>query len=387
VKKLLFSLNRKKYLQTKSKTLPLLGASRTDFEQLLHRLGEPPYRGRQIMQWVHQKKVFDVSKMTNLSKTLQEKLSPLMHVALPKVERELISDDGTIKWLINLPDQGVIETVFIPQRSRGTLCVSSQIGCALNCSFCATGKQGFNRNLSTEEIIGQLWLATSRLEALGRQQKVTNVVFMGMGEPLLNERAVIDACNLMIDDYGYGLSKLKVTVSTSGFVPAMQRLSEQTPVALAVSLHAPTDELRNELVPLNKKYPLDELMACCANYFPKDSKRKVTFEYVMLAGVNDSKACAKDLVRCVSGVPCKINLIPFNSFPNSGYQCSDTMTMSAFKAILEQAGICTTIRLTRGQDVDAACGQLAGQGKIVDLTYRTESGKKIKAQRRQERNN
>lgn len=335
-------------------------------------LGEPRFRAQQLMQWIHQRRLRDFSEMSNLSKALRERLSECAEIVLPEVILSQASADGTHKWLLKVPGSNAIEMVFIPERERGTLCVSSQVGCALNCSFCSTGKEGFNRNLSLAEIIGQVWLAVDTLATLypTKKRSVTNVVMMGMGEPLLNYDPVVQAMELMMNDLAYGLSKHRVTLSTSGVVPAMKRLREESEVALAVSLHAPTDELRDQLVPINKKYPLAELMEVCRNYFPNNSKRMVTFEYVMLEGVNDSLVHAKQLIRLLNNMPCKVNLIPFNPFPNTEYRRSSESTITAFQNRLTAAGINTWVRRTRGGDIDAACGQLAGDFK--DKTGRNE---------------
>lgn len=304
--------------------------------------------------------------MTNLSQDLRLRLQQFACVRLPEIKLARCSSDGTRKWLINLCDGNVIETVFIPERGRGTLCVSSQVGCALNCSFCATGKEGFGRNLSMGEIIGQLYLAVQQLRET--DYKVTNVVMMGMGEPLLNYEPVVSAMELMLDDNAYGLSKYRVTLSTSGVVPLMKKLQQDSPVALAVSLHAANNQLRNQLVPLNKKYPLEVLIPLCRDYFPADSRRSVTFEYVMLAGVNDSQQDAQQLITLLAGISCKVNLIPFNAFPGTQYQRSSDDVVEQFRQCLCAAGINAWTRKTRGDEVDAACGQLAGQ--IKDKTGR-----------------
>ncbi len=333
--------------------------------------GEKPYRATQLLQWLHRDGVIDIHAMTNLSKACRQLLQEHITLDLPTIDQEKISTDGTRKWLMKLHDGNCVETVFIPEDDRGTLCISSQVGCALNCSFCSTGAQGFNRNLSTAEIIGQVWLAVRQLsEDEGRHdRKITNVVLMGMGEPLLNYEAVLPAVNIMMDDHGYGLSKYRVTLSTSGLVPQMQQLKADSDCALAVSLHAPNDELRNQLVPINKKYPLAELMAVCRDYFTHGKKRKITFEYTMLNGVNDQPEHARQLVKMLSGIPGKLNLIPFNPFPNTQYTCSERQTIVKFRDIVAKAGINVTIRKTRGDDIDAACGQLVGNFK--DRTSRS----------------
>lgn len=347
----------------------LLNLSHQAMEDFVLALGEPSYRAQQLLQWVHQRGTTDFNQMTNLSKSLRQQLTEQTEVRPLTLALEQVSFDGTYKWLFRLHDGNAIETVFIPEPNRGTLCVSSQVGCALNCSFCSTGKEGFNRNLSLAEIIGQVWMAVRLLAAKkDKQYALTNVVMMGMGEPLLNYRNVVDAMELMMSDYVYGLSKYRVTLSTSGVVPAMQRLCHESEVALAVSLHAPNDLLRDELVPLNRKYPLHELLAVCRDYFPRFSKRKVTFEYVMLEGVNDSFEHARQLVRLLKSIPCKVNLIPFNSFPKTVYRTSSESTILRFQQCLVDAEIPTWVRRTRGNDIDGACGQLAG--RIRDLTGR-----------------
>ncbi len=332
-------------------------------------LGEKPFRAAQLLKWIYQQGESDIAAMTNLSKTLRAKLSEQCEIRLPEVATDQYSDDGSRKWLFRLEDGNCIETVFIPEKDRGTLCVSSQVGCALNCSFCSTAQQGFNRNLTTAEIIGQVWLANHLLKPhYGGERAVTNVVMMGMGEPLLNLDAVVPAMRIMLDDNGYGLSKRRVTLSTSGVVPALDQLSEQCGVALAVSLHAPNDELRNELVPLNKKYPIRELLDACWRYVGHEGRRRVTFEYVLLDGVNDSPTHARQLVKLLRNKPAKVNLIPFNPFPKTRYARSSRARIDAFFDILMQAGVTTITRKTRGDDIDAACGQLAGDFK--DRTQR-----------------
>ncbi len=334
-------------------------------------MGEKPFRAKQLMRWMHQFGESDFSRMSDLAKSLREKLSTTAVVEPPRLIKEQLSDDGTRKWLLDVGANNGIETVFIPEDERGTLCVSSQVGCALECSFCSTARQGFNRNLSVAEIIGQLWWAN---KALGRDPKgeriISNVVLMGMGEPLANFDNVVTALNIMLDDHAYGLSRRRVTVSTSGLVPAMDRLRDACPVALAVSLHAPNDALRDVLVPINKKYPLAELMAACRRYIEKAPRDFITFEYVMLDGVNDSVMHARELIALVKDVPCKFNLIPFNPFPLSGYKRSRPEAVRRFRDELMQAGLIATTRKTRGDDIDAACGQLAGQ--VQDKTKRTQ---------------
>jgi 23S rRNA (adenine2503-C2)-methyltransferase len=332
-------------------------------------IGEKPFRARQVMRWIHQFGQSEFESMSDLSKDLRAKLLAGAMVQAPSVMSDSTAADGTRKWLLSVGAANGIETVFIPETSRGTLCVSSQVGCALECAFCSTGRQGFNRNLSVAEIIGQLWWANRALGASPKGERViSNVVMMGMGEPLANFDNVVAAMKIMLDDYGYGLSRRRVTLSTSGMVPAMDRLAEQLPVALAVSLHAPDDELRDRLVPINKKYPLKELMAACKRYIKVAPRDFVTFEYVMLDGVNDSVDQAKQLVELVKGVSCKFNLIPFNPFPDSGFERSSPDRIGAFRDVLMQAGLVTTTRKTRGDDIDGACGQLAGQ--VQDRTQR-----------------
>jgi len=340
-------------------------------------LGEKPYRAQQVMQWIHQTGFHDFSQMTNLGKVLRERLSQTTEIRLPEIVACQQSNDGTHKWLLKLDCGNCIETVFIPEAKRGTLCVSSQVGCALNCSFCSTAKQGFNRNLTTAEIIGQVWLAVRELSQHQglHDKRITNVVMMGMGEPLLNFDNVVAAMDIMMDDFAYGLSKRRVTLSTSGVLPELERLRTVSPVALAVSLHAPNDQLRNELVPINKKYPLAELMALCKRYFNKESKRKVTFEYVMLKGVNDQPEHAVQLIKLLRNVPAKVNLIPFNPFPMTQYERSSQATIDAFRDQLIAQGINTITRKTRGDDIDAACGQLAGE--VQDRTSRSQRWQKL----------
>jgi len=334
--------------------------------------GEKPFRARQVLRWMHKMGESDFAAMTDIANSLREKLQQQACVTAPVVQREELSSDGTRKWLLNVGTGNAIETVFIPEAERGTLCVSTQAGCALNCSFCSTGKQGFNRNLSVAEIVGQLWWANREIgkDANGNWP-ISNVVFMGMGEPLLNFSNTVSALRLMLDDNAYGLSRRRVTVSTSGIVPAMDRLREECPVALAVSLHAPNDALRDVLVPVNQKYPLRELLAACNRYLERAPRDFITFEYVMLAGVNDSEKQARELVALVRDVPCKFNLIPFNPIPQAPYQRSGFDAIRRFRDVLMQADIVTTTRKTRGDDIAGACGQLAGQ--VLDKTKRTRS--------------
>lgn len=328
-------------------------------------LGEKPFRATQLLKWIYQEDVEDFDMMSNLSKPLRAFLNENCIIATPEIVTEQIASDGTRKWALQTTCGNRVESVFIPEQGRGTLCVSSQIGCALACTFCSTAQQGFNRNLTTAEIIGQVYAAQKRL---GQQGKITNVVMMGMGEPLLNFDNVVAAMNLMMDDFAYGLSKRRVTISTSGVVPAMYRLTKVCDVSLAVSLHAVTDELRDVLVPINKKYPLKELMAACRDNAISAPRRTITFEYVMLDGINDSAQDARALVKLLKTVPSKINLIPFNPFPGVAYHCSDNETINRFRIILNEAGIVTTVRRTRGEDIDAACGQLVG--RVADKSRR-----------------
>ncbi len=333
--------------------------------------GEKPFRARQLLRWMHRFGESDFAAMTDMAKSLREKLSQMAEIAPPALISDRLSDDGTRKFLFDVGNGNAIETVFIPEDDRGTLCVSTQAGCALDCAFCSTGKQGFNRNLNVSEIIGQLGRANHALGVDPRGKRIiSNVVMMGMGEPLANFDNAVAALRLMLDDNAYGLSRRRVTVSTSGLVPAMDRLSEECPVALAVSLHAPNDALRDVLVPINQKYPLRELMAACRRYLPRAPRDFVTFEYVMLDGVNDSERDARELLALTRDVPCKFNLIPFNPFPGTPYKRSPTPRIRQFSEILMAAGIVTTTRKTRGDDIDAACGQLAGQ--VKDKTRRIE---------------
>jgi 23S rRNA (adenine2503-C2)-methyltransferase len=333
-------------------------------------LGEKRFRATQLFRWIHQRGACDFSQMSDLAKSLRTRLGGVAEVRVPAVLSEQASADGTIKWLFDVGGGDAIETVFIPEDDRGTLCVSSQAGCAVGCRFCSTGHQGFSRNLSTAEIIGQLWFAEhhlrARLQLPEGTRAITNVVMMGMGEPLQNYAALLPALRVMLDDHGYGLSRRRLTVSTSGVVPMMDRLREDCPVALAVSLHAPGDVLRDDLVPLNRKYPLAELLAACGRYLESAPRDFITFEYCMLDGVNDAIEHAEQLVRLVQGavsdpVSCKFNLIPFNPFAASGLLRSPRERVTAFARVLQDAGIVTTIRKTRGDDIDAACGQLAGE--------------------------
>lgn len=345
----------------------LLDFDRAGLEAYFLQLGEKPFRAQQVLQWLHQRGADGFDAMTNLSKGLRDRLAEQCVIRAPEVVHEQASADGTRKWLMQVDPVNRIETVFIPEPGRGTLCVSSQVGCALACSFCSTARQGFNRNLGVAEIIGQLWVAR---RVLGDAGRITNVVLMGMGEPLLNFDNVVTATRLMMDDFAYGLSKRRVTLSTSGVVPGLDRLREVSDISLAVSLHATDDALRDELVPINRKYPIRELIAACKRYVGRENRRKVTFEYVMLDGVNDTPAHARALVRLLSHVPSKVNLIPFNPFPNSGYRCSSPEVMQRFADILREAGLIATRRKTRGEDIDAACGQLVGEVRHRGRSHR-----------------
>ena len=333
-------------------------------------IGEKPFRARQLLHWMHQSGEADFSKMSDLAKPLREKLAASAVIEAPRIVSDCSAADGTRKWLVDVGNGNAVESVFIPEANRGTLCISSQAGCALDCKFCSTGKQGFNRNLTVAEIIGQLWIANKALGAVPKNERVvSNVVMMGMGEPLANFDNVVTAMQLMLDDNAYGLSRRRVTLSTSGIVPAIDRLRDACPVALAVSLHAPNDALRDALVPINRKYPLAELLAACRRYLDRAPRDFLTFEYVMLDGVNDSAEHARQLIGLVRDVPCKFNLIPFNPFPNSGFKRSSRDAICGFAEILINAGLVVTTRKTRGDDIDAACGQLAG--KVEDRTRRT----------------
>ena len=347
----------------------LLNLTQSGLNDFFAKLGEKPFRTKQLMQWIYHQNQFDFDQMLNLSKDLRAKLTKFASLELPLVAEQKFALDGVVKWAIDLGNNNHVETVYIPEKDRGTLCISSQVGCSLACTFCSTGMQGFNRNLSTAEIISQVLIAKRYLST--KDRRISNVVFMGMGEPLLNEKAVYNACDLLLDDLAFGLSRRKVTISTSGVVPALRRMSDTTPVSLAISLHAPDDKLRDELVPINQKYPIVELLDACRYYLNSGTQeRHILFEYVMLLGVNDTIAHAKQLAKLLRGLSAKVNLIPFNPFPKSQYQTSKSATIAAFQDILHQRGIRTTTRRTRGEDIDGACGQLAGQ--VVDKTKRTQ---------------
>ncbi|MDE2389195.1 MAG: 23S rRNA (adenine(2503)-C(2))-methyltransferase RlmN [Betaproteobacteria bacterium] len=363
-------------------TINLLNYDGKGLADICAGIGEKPFRAKQLLRWIHRSGTADFTAMSDLAKSLREKLAAMAVIELPQITYDSVATDGTRKWLLSVGSGNGIETVFIPETNRGTLCVSSQVGCALACAFCSTGKQGFNRNLTVAEIIGQLWIANKMIglevndQVPQTNRAVTNVVMMGMGEPLANFDNVVTALDIMLDDHAYGLSRRRVTVSTSGLVPAIDRLRERCPVALAISLHAPNDALRDQLVPINKKYPIEELLAACRRYLPSAPRDFITFEYVMLNGVNDGAAHARELIKLVQDVPCKFNLIPFNSFHDSGFKRSSAEAVRIFRDILMQAGLVTTVRKTRGDDIAAACGQLAGQ--VKDKTRRT-AGLKIEA--------
>jgi len=344
----------------------LIGLDAAALERFFAEHDEKPFRARQVLHWIHQRGETDFARMSDLAKALREKLATVARIDAPVIVGDTTAEDGTRKWLLKVDDANAVEAVFIPEVNRGTLCVSSQAGCVLDCAFCSTGKQGFNRNLSTAEIIGQLWLANRLLEG---ERPVSNVVMMGMGEPLLNLDNVIAALRLMLDDNAYGLSRRRVTVSTSGVIPGMDQLRDECPVALAVSLHAPNDELRDRLVPVNRKYPLRALIAACNRYLERAPRDFVTFEYVMLEGVNDSDQHARELLGIAARVRCKFNLIPFNPFPRSEFRRSEGERIRRFAEILQRGGLTVTTRKTRGDDIAAACGQLAGD--VADRTRRS----------------
>ncbi len=348
----------------------LLNLSQDQLRAFFGTIGEKPFRATQVMKWIYHHGMTSFSSMTDLSKVLREQLEAIAEVSPPEIISRQQSVDGTIKWLISTGASGAIETVFIPEDHRGTLCVSSQVGCALNCSFCSTGAQGFSRNLSVSEIIGQVFIAVQFLEQEQPDRRITNVVMMGMGEPLLNFDAVVTAMSLMKDDFGFGFAGRRITLSTAGMVPAIDQLSDSIDVSLAISLHAPDNETRDVLVPLNRKYPIDVLLAACNRYAAARHKFKVTFEYTLIDGMNDSLDQARALVKLLRRVPSKLNLIPFNPFPGTTYRTSPPRRIEQFRRIVHDAGIVTTVRKTRGDDIDAACGQLAGQ--VNDRTRRSQ---------------
>jgi len=348
----------------------LLDFDRDALRAFFESIGERPFRADQILKWVYHQGVTDFSAMTNLGLELRQRLQELARIEPPRILSEQVSADGTTKWLMGFGGSNAVETVFIPEPSRGTLCISSQVGCALNCTFCSTGAQGFSRNLTTAEIIGQVWQAAAALgHERNGQRRITNVVLMGMGEPLLNFDAVVPALSLLRDDLGFGLAAKRVTLSTAGLVPGIDRLRETIDVALAVSLHAPEDRLRETLVPLNRKYPIHELMRSCADYVSEKHKRTVTFEYTLIDGVNDHPEHARKLVKLLRRLPSKLNLIPFNPFPGTRYRCSPEERIREFQGIVMEGGLIATVRKTRGEDIDAACGQLVG--KVLDRTRRS----------------
>ena len=340
----------------------LLGLTRSGLEAFVIEMGEKPFRARQLMKWLYKRCVAEFDQMTDLAKSFRERLKEVAVVAVPQSTLCQVSNDGTRKWLLSMDGTQGIEMVFIPEPGRGTLCISSQVGCAMDCSFCSTAQQGFNRNLTAAEIVGQVWFANRELgyEA-GGDRIITNVVFMGMGEPLANYRNVVPATEVLMDDLGFDISRRRVTVSTSGLVPQMMKLAEETNCALAVSLHAPNDALRNQLVPINRKHPIAELLDACWYYVNRQNARSITFEYVMLDGVNDHPEHAHELVRLLKGRPAKLNLIPFNTFPDTQYRRSSPHAIERFRDILNAGGVIATTRRTRGDDIDAACGQLVGR--------------------------
>ncbi|MBV9911321.1 MAG: 23S rRNA (adenine(2503)-C(2))-methyltransferase RlmN [Sinobacteraceae bacterium] len=350
----------------------LLGLTRPELEHFVAGLGSKPFRARQLMNWIYKRGEPAFAQMTDLAKELRTQLQGCAEVRAPEILTRHTAGDATTKWVLRADASQAFEMVFIPEEDRGTLCISSQVGCALDCSFCSTAQQGFNRNLSTAEIVGQVWLAKRELaeftaeQPVGDRRVVTNVVLMGMGEPLANFRNVVPALRLLLDDYGFDLSRRRVTLSTSGLVPQIYKLAQETNVALAVSLHAPDDELRNELVPINRKHPIGELLEACWHYIDEQNGRSVTFEYVMLDGVNDSIAQAASLARLLRGRPAKVNLIPFNPYPGTRYRRSAAAAVQAFRDELIKRGVLATVRRTRGDDIDAACGQLAG--RVIDRT-------------------
>ena len=355
-------------------TTNLLDLDAASLQRYFAELGEKPFRATQVLRWIHQRGASRFADMSDLARSLRDKLAAVARVEAPQVMGDSTAEDGTRKWLIKVDGANAVEAVYIPEPRRGTLCVSSQAGCVLDCAFCSTGKQGFNRNLTTAEIIGQLWIARRELGGDAESaRRVTNVVMMGMGEPLLNLDNVIPALNLMLDDNAYGLSRRRVTVSTSGVIPGMDRLAAECPVALAVSLHASNDALRDRLVPVNRKYPMRDLLAACNRYLKRAPRDFITFEYVMLAGVNDTDHQAHELLAIARSVKCKFNLIPFNPFPASGFERSGGERIRRFAEILQREGITVTTRRTRGEAIDAACGQLAGD--VADRTRRTLPGK------------
>ena len=358
-------------METATNRVNLLDLDEAGLRGFFESIGEKPFRAQQVLKWIYHHAETDIGAMSNLGIALRQKLISIAEIKLPEILREQRSNDGTVKWLIGFHGGNAVETVFIPEPRRGTLCISSQVGCALNCSFCSTGAQGFARNLTSGEIIGQVCLA---VKALGHernsQRHITNIVMMGMGEPLLNFDAVVVAMSVMRNDLGFGFAAKRVTLSTAGLVPGIYRLRETIDVALAVSLHSPVDDVRTELVPLNRKYPIAELMQACRDYVSEKHKRTVTFEYTLIEGVNDHPEHARKLVKLLRTVPSKLNLIPFNPFPGTHYRCSSQERITQFQQIIMRGGLIATVRKTRGEDIDAACGQLVG--KVQDRTKRSE---------------
>jgi 23S rRNA (adenine2503-C2)-methyltransferase len=360
----------------------LLGLTRSELERFVDEMGEKPFRARQLMKWLYKRHVSNFDEMSDLAKSFRERLKEVADVRVPDIKLTQVSTDGTRKWLLAMDGIQGIEMVFIPEPGRGTLCISSQVGCAMDCTFCSTAQQGFNRNLTVAEIVGQVWLANRELGyEPGGNRVITNIVFMGMGEPLANYRNVVPATELFMDDLGFDISRRRVTVSTSGLVPQMLKLAEETNCALAVSLHAPNNELRDQLVPINRKHPIAELLDACWVYVNKQNARSITFEYVMLDGINDRPEHAHELVRLLKGRPAKLNLIPFNPFPQTKYRRSSPAAIEKFRDILNANGVIATTRRTRGDDIDAACGQLVGRvndrttvrlgSKLISVTVQT----------------
>tara|TARA_B100001142_G_scaffold267409_1_gene272177 strand:+ start:121 stop:1284 length:1164 start_codon:yes stop_codon:yes gene_type:complete len=366
---------------TDSTKINLVGLSRDQLINLFDELGEKKFRADQVMRWIHQRGVTEISAMTDISKPLRERLSKISEITLPHILASLASVDGSHKWIVEVESGSKIEMVYIPESRRGTLCISSQAGCSLDCSFCATGKQGFDSNLSVSEIIGQLWWANKKLNGFSevKERPISNVVMMGMGEPLLNFDNVMDAVSIMMHDSAYGLSKRKVTISTSGVVPAIEKMKEFTDASLAISLHAPNDELRSQIMPINKKYPIAELLQAVRGYMESlKDKRVPVIEYTLIRGVNDHRQHARDLARLLESLPCKINLIPFNEFSLSEYKRPSSSSVTNFRQILKEAGYTVTVRTTRADDIGAACGQLVGD--VVDQTKRSARYAKLRAQ-------
>ncbi len=364
----------------------LLGLSKTKMEAFLLELGEKPFRAIQLMKWIHQQGVTDFDAMTNISKTLRASLKDCAEIRPPIIKECYEAEDGCFKWIVEVASGSSVEMVYIPEAGRGTLCISSQAGCSLDCKFCATGKQGFNSDLATAEIIGQLWLVNQAFNTFGSKvpRKVTNVVMMGMGEPLMNFENVMDAVSLMMEDNCYGLSKRRVTISTSGVVPKIYEMQEHTDASIAVSLHAPNDELRSEIVPINKKYPIKELLSSVNAYLDSLTDNRVaTIEYILISGVNDHRQHARELAQVLKETPCKINLIPFNPFAGSDYNRSSDSAIGNFRKILQEAGYIVTIRTTRGDEIGAACGQLVGQ--VDDTTRRSARHLAVREQKQEQR--